>query len=246
MRGKKTNCTLLTFAFFIISTNSEAQFTSKYSVGVNLGTFIYSGDLTPSRTGSWKTPGFAWGVTGLRHVTPTLSARLDLGFGRLRGDEARYSTPEFRQFRAFAFQSRITEAILAAEWNPVGREKKFSPYVFAGVGYAGMKISRDYSHFNADYFSGEPTLAEALAQDAKTSLPKGVGIIPVGAGFQYRLNHKFSIHAEGSYRITQNDFIDGFSYSGNPDLKDGYSKISVGVRYSIGSKSKYDCPIVRD
>ena len=114
---------------------------------MNAGAFIYIGDLSPWRTGSWKTPGFVLGFTGHRNFSSTLAARLDLNFGKLRGDEAKYG-PEWRKYRAFAFNSNVTEVILSAEWSPLGNMRKLAPYLFGGVGYAGMRITRDYSRFN--------------------------------------------------------------------------------------------------
>ena len=99
----------------------------------------------------WKTPAFVWGLSGHKNISSTLAARLELNFGKLRGDEAKYVSPEYHQYRAFAFNSNVTEIILTAEYSPFGNERKLSPYAFAGVGYAGMKITRDYSRFNAAY-----------------------------------------------------------------------------------------------
>jgi hypothetical protein len=244
MRKLLANC--LCFFFIIIcATQTHAQFSSRYAVGINAGMFIYNGDLSPWRTGSWKTPGFVWGLNGLKHLSRTLSARLDLNFGKLRGDETRYNSPEYRQYRAFAFNSNITEVILSGEWSPIGRERKISPYLFAGIGYSGMKIRRDYSRFNEAYFVGEPILKELLAKDAEASLPKGVVVFPVGFGLKYKLNEKFSLNGEAAHRFTRSDYIDGFSYAGNPTLKDSYTKYSIGLRYSIGNKDPYACPPMR-
>src|SRR5829696_9102772 len=125
--------------FFVLN-SVNAQITSRYSVGINAGAFIYNGDLSPWRTGSWKTPGFVLGFTGHRNISSSLAARLELNFGKLRGDEAKYG-PEYRQHRAFSFNSNVTEIVIAAEWSPLGIYRKLSPYLFGGIGYAGMRIS---------------------------------------------------------------------------------------------------------
>lgn len=235
-------CTI--FLSFILS-NAEAQFSSRFSVGINAGVFIYHGDLSPWRTGSWKTPGFVWGLSSLKHLSPVFSARLDLNFGKLRGDEALYASPEYRQHRAFAFVSRVTEIIVSGEWHPLGRDRKLSPYLFAGIGYGSMQIRRDYSRFDESYFVSEPSLKETLAQDDAASLPRGVAIVPVGMGMQYGLSRRFSLTGEASHRFARSDYVDGFSYAANPDQKDSYTKYSAGLRYSIGSKDPYACPPIR-
>jgi hypothetical protein len=245
MKNLLTNCLILTVLLFLVSGHSQAQESSRYSVGINVGTFVYSGDLSPWRTGSWKTPAFVLGLSGHKEISSTLAARLELNFGKLRGDEAKYNSPAYHQQRAFAFNNNITEVVLAAEWSPLGHARKLSPYVFGGIGYAGMKIRRDYSRFNEAYFAGEPSLKEKLDQDAATNLPKGVAIFPLGLGLKYALNNKFSLTTEAAHRFTRSDYIDGFSYSGNPKLKDSYTKYSIGLRYTFGGKDPYACPPMR-
>lgn len=233
------------FAFIFLPSAGNAQGSSRYSIGINAGTFIYNGDLSPWRTGSWKTPGFVWGLTGHRSISPTWSARLELNFGKLRGDEAEYVRPAYHQFRAFAFNNNVTEIVIAAEWSPLGRTKKLSPYVFGGIGYANMHISRDYSRFNAAYFAGEALLKEGLAQDIATSLPKGVAVIPVGFGLHYKLSEKFSLNGEAAHRFTRSDYIDGFSQAANPKYKDSYTKYSLGLQMNFGTKDPFACPPMR-
>lgn len=245
MQKNITNCFLTAVVCTIVCSSVNAQFSSRYAVGLNAGVFIYNGDLSPTQTGSWKTPGFVWALNGLKHFTPTLSARLDVSFGKLRGDEAKYSSPEFRQYRAFAFNSQVTEITLGAEYSPLGRNRKLTPYLYGGIGYSGMRITRDYSRYNDVYFAGEPSLKEKLAEDAATSLPRGVFVLPVGLGVNYIINHRFALNSEAAFRYTRSDYIDGFSKAGNPDLKDSYTKISIGLRYSIGNKDPYACPPMR-
>jgi hypothetical protein len=218
----------------------SAQTLSPYSIGINAGVFIYTGDLAPSRLGSWKTPSFVWGITGHKNLSPELSARVEINSGSLRADETKYG-PEYRQYRAFAFSSRVTEAIIAAEYNFLGRNSHFSPYAFAGIGYSNMKIARDYSRFNADYFADEPEVAASLTKDLER-LPKGVVVLPVGLGIMYRINEKFSLHPEVAHRITRSDYIDGFSLSADQKQKDGYTKYSIGLRYHLGAQNTNGCP----
>ncbi len=229
---------------FLIFRSAGAQ-TNLYSVGINFGAFIYNGDLSPWRMGSLKTPAFVLGFTGHRDVSSTLAARLELNFGSLRGDEAKYYTPEFRRYRAFAFKTRITELVLAAEWSPLGREHKLSPYLFGGVGVAATKIIRDYSRFSYEYFDlNDPTLAPRLQLDIDHPLPRTVAIFPVGFGLKYGISDKVSLHGEAAQRFTFNDYIDGFSQAGNPKLRDNYTKYSVGLRLALGNDDPYACPTI--
>lgn len=233
---------LFSLSLVFISSVSFAQIESKYSMGVNLGMLVYQGDLTPARMGSFKTPGFVLGVNGSRKLSPVLSARLDLNFGQLKGDDAAYKTPAYRQQRAFAFTSPVTEVTASVVYEPLGREKKFSPYLFAGAGLASLNIQRNDSRFNAAYFETEPAVIQGLREDSLHRLPRTIFVLPVGVGLRYRLSEKLSLHSEAAYRIMSTDYLDGYSQSVNPALKDHYFKYSVGGSFSLGGRSKYDCP----
>jgi hypothetical protein len=84
---------ILTYTFLV--TGAQIA-TSKYAFGINAGSFIYQGDLTPSAIGSFKTPGFALGLNASRSLTNKFYVRLDLNFGKLKGNDAAYDDPAWR------------------------------------------------------------------------------------------------------------------------------------------------------
>ncbi|MEJ7737256.1 MAG: DUF6089 family protein [Chitinophagaceae bacterium] len=227
------------------SLNLTAQSnSSKYEMGINVGTFIYQGDLTPNAYGSLKTPSFVLGINGSKRLSNAFAIRLDLNIGKLKGDESTYSNPAWRKQRAFAFKSPVTEIIASAVFHPLGTGRMLSPFLFAGFGYSFLKIRRDYSRYNAAYFSSE-SLDAALNVDIEQSLPKGVPIFPLGIGVRFSLTSRLSLSSEASYRFMSNDYLDGFSQSGNPDRKDHYYKYAVGFIYSFAGISKYGCPVIK-
>lgn len=230
---------------FILSHDLVSQSNiSSYEIGINGGIFIYQGDLTPTRYGSFKTASFVIGINGSRRISKTFALRLDMNIGRVKGDEFKYDDPAWRKQRAFAFRSPVTEIIASAVYNPLGITSKLSPYLFAGLGYSFLNIRRDYSRYNEAYFSSE-SLNSGLAADIDHALPKAVPIIPLGAGLRYRMTERLSLNSEMSYRVMSTDYLDGFSQSGNPGRKDNYYKYSVGIIYSFGAGNKYDCPVIR-
>ena len=239
-----TVCTVIAvhlFPFFAFTQSS----TPKYEIGINAGMFIYQGDLTPSATGSFKTPSAVFGINGSRRLTNAFAVRLDLNIGRLRGADSVYASPEWRKQRAFAFTTPVTEVTGSLVYYPMGTERKFSPYLFAGVGLAFINVKRDYSAYNAAYFSEAEGIDEGLQQDVAHKLPRTVPVLPLGIGVRYPLSQKFFLASEASYRLMRTDYLDGFSQAANPSLKDHYSKLSIGVGYRLGIKDKYGCPTVR-
>lgn len=232
---------VLSFPFVAFGQSS----TPGYEIGINAGTLIYQGDLTPSAVGSFKTPSFVFGINGSRRLTDVLAARLDLNFGRLHGADSAYALPEWRKQRAFNFTTPVTELTASLVYYPLGTERKLSPYLFAGLGLAFVHIKRDYNAYNAAYFSEAEGLDERLQQDVDHPLPRTVPVLPLGIGLRYALTEKFSLNSEAGYRLMRTDYLDGFSQAANPLLKDHYYKFSLGLGYRLGVKDKYGCPTVR-
>ncbi|MBL7744436.1 MAG: hypothetical protein JNN00_13255 [Chitinophagaceae bacterium] len=220
----------------------------KFQFGIGVGTFVYQGDLTPSALGSYKTMKPAINLFAARLINSSFAWRANLAFGGLKGDDAKYANPEYRQQRNFNFTSRVFEIAGMAEWNILGRNyisRGFAPYVFGGVGYNFVNISRDYSNLNAEYFGTESDLLTGLTTDAQRSLPKGLLLLPVGVGTRYYLSDRIGISAETSYRIMSNDYLDGFSQAANPNKGDHYYSHTLGIVYRIGKKNTLGCPAIK-
>jgi Outer membrane protein beta-barrel domain len=220
----------------------------KFLFGVGAGTFIYQGDLTPSSLGSYRTMKPVINFFAAKFFNPFLSLRANLAFGGLRGDDAKYSNPAYRQQRNFNFRTPVAEVSAIAEWNILGRNyisKGFSPYLFAGAGYSFLQIKRDWSNLDTEYFSAESELMSGLTEDAQQSLPSGLPVLPIGFGVRYYLSDKIGISAETTYRLASADYLDGFSRAANPTKSDHYYSHIVGVVYRLGRKNMLDCPVIR-
>ena len=229
--------------------NAKAQTNiPRLQFGISPGIIVYQGDLTPSSAGSFKTmkPGINFFASKL--FSSFFSVRANLAFGKLKGDDAKYNHPEYRQQRNFNFTSPVAEISGIAEWNLMGKNyvsRGFAPYVFAGAGYSFLKIRRDWSRLNVAYFGAESELMTGLAADAQHSLPRGVLVLPVGVGSRYYLSDRIGISAEASYRLMSSDYLDGFSQAVNPDKGDHYSLYSAGMVYRLGKKNTMDCPVMK-
>ena len=239
-----------TFSIFLycecLTLHSQIDLT-KFEIGVNANGFIYQGDLTPSLLGSYRTikPGFGFFVSKM--LTPIFSVRTNLVFGKLKGDDAKYSHPAYRQQRNFNFKSQVFEISELLVAN-VFRENHFgiSPYLFGGLGLSFLHIKRDWSNFNAEYFSAESSTITGLATDAQHSLPKSIPVIPLGIGIRYSISKNLSVNAETTYRIVFTDYLDGFSEAANPSKNDHYYTHSIGLIYSFGKKNSLNCPVIQN
>lgn len=236
---------LLFFSAFSLKAQENVP---KYQFGISGGTFVYQGDLTPDPLGSYRTLRPAISLFAGRIFSPSWSARLNFARGRLSGNDAAYSKPDYRQQRNFNYTSPVTELSLLAEWNPLGRNYRsrgLSPYVFGGIGYSFLNISRDWSNLNESYFAPESGVLTGLPEDISTSPPGGLLVMPVGIGARYYLNDRIGISAETSYRIFTTDYLDGFSQAVNREKTDHYYSHMVGVVYRIGKKNTLECPVVK-
>ncbi|GAB2822114.1 DUF6089 family protein [Ferruginibacter profundus] len=217
---------------------------SKYEVGLSGGVFVYQGDLTPQQLGSYKTMKPQLALHIYRIISPAFSVRLNLNRGKLYGNDAKYSNPDWRQQRNFNFSTPVTELSLQGVWSFLqARTPRFSPYLFAGAGFSFVKIKRDWSNINTTVFGEGSDVQNGLATDAAKSLPRILPVVPVGAGVRYGLNDHFSLIGETSYRLSFTDYLDGFSKSANPNKNDHYLSHSVGIIYSFNKKDKtLGCP----
>jgi hypothetical protein len=225
------------------------QTASRYQLGIMAGGMVYQGDLANGVQGSLRTTRPAFSLWASRRFTPSWTARLALTAGSLLGDEALFESPDFRKERALAFQTPVVELSPQIVFTPFGglmERSRVSTYLTAGISLAWVNVQRDWSRFNAAYFSETENLPARIAEDMAQRPPSFVPAIPVGVGIRYKMNNRFNIHSEFTYRQTFTDYLDGFKLAGNPALRDHYYSVMVGLSYNLGQRNPLDCPPVKD
>jgi hypothetical protein len=249
LNAHKIFCTIILLNTATLILQSQTTSIVKYELGVNGGLFIYMGDLTPNDLGSFRTMKPVIGISGSRIVNNALAARANLVFGGLRGDESKYANPAYRRQRNLSFRSSVFEISAQMVWNPLGKnysDKGFSPYLFGGAGLSFLKINRDWSRFNAEFFSAEPNIVNGLAADQNHRVPRALPVFPLGAGLRYFVSPRISVHTETTYRVAFSDYLDGFSEAANPSKLDHYYSQTIGLIYRLGKKNMLGCPVIRN
>lgn len=244
----KATTTLVLIVFLFPSQKTNAQFYKDMSVGLNGGIYVYQGDLTPEAIGSFRTmqPGFSFFAK--KPINHFLAARVHFSFARLKGDDSRYSKPEYRQQRNFYFTTPVKEFSAQLVWNIRGmnyEDRGIQPYIFSGAGVSLIRVTKDYSRMDLTVFGEGSEVMAGLAIDNAKGTPRALFSVPVGIGAEYPISNRFSVNIETSYRFIFTDYLDGFSHSANPALRDHYHSTSAGIIYKFGNRDKgVACPVV--
>lgn len=220
--------------------------TPRYEVGLSVGTLIYQGDLSSARMGYTKKLKPAIGLSLSRIIDPYFSLRGNLVIGKISADESTISQPAYKQQRNFKFSTPVTELSAMLVWNVAGDNagRRLNYYFLGGAGVSFLHIKRDWSGINKDYFDTKSEAIVGLGIDTVHATPRITPVFPIGAGLRYQLSNSLSLHAEGIYRFTLTDYLDGFKHAVNPDRRDSYYGISVGASFKLGANNRFKCPQV--
>ena len=192
-----------------------------FEAGISLGTSNYQGDLTP--TNLWTSVGDAHlAKSAFVRYNPHrfLALRLEFSHGVISASDAKAKELNYRKERNLSFRSNIFELALLGEINilgfqPEGRRKMFSPYLFGGVAIFRFNPQ---ANFEGKWYDLQPLGTEGQGlpgYSQKYSLQQFS--IPVGLGLKIALSEKYTIAIETGTRKTSTDYLDDVS-SIYPDL----------------------------
>lgn len=208
------------------------QYLPGWELGMSTGVYIYQGDLTPHKAGSFKTlqPGLQ--ITAGKYISNTLFLRAGLTYAYLKGNDHVYGKQEeYRYYRNYFFKTAIAELhtmALAYIFNDKFYEQKLKPYMAAGTGiiYNHVKSSSAATDFS---FFPQSDLPLRLSADAQKRKPAFLMAIFGGIGINYDLNDDIAVNVEGLYRIGFTDYLDGFSIAAGNKKNDQYYSINIGA-----------------
>ncbi|MDX2070763.1 MAG: DUF6089 family protein [Haliscomenobacter sp.] len=216
---------------------------SIWEVGAFVGMAAYSGDVNPTLTSRFKDFTPSVGLNTRTNLSDHLGVRVGFTYLKLKGDDEHY---ENRESRDFNFNTTLVELSILGEWEPFGANRYFtdaegnvrmdkliSPYLFAGVGLMGGGLNTDFSNYPG---KNEQIIAGIKKDRAYGNSLLGVSL-PVGLGVKLDLSKNFTLAAEGSIRGSFTDYLDGISFSANPDAKDIYMNIGIVIYRRFGTPS---------
>lgn len=199
---------LLILVIFTIAGSAKSQ---RLYLHIDGGAINYGGDLqnklfTLNQANSLVGGGLYYKLSAHIGIEGSLVT------GKLAASDIKSNTESYR--RNLSFYSTITEASLMVRGNlrDIPDEKKFTPYVTAGIGFF---------HFNPYAYSpgGAKTYLRPLRTEGQ-GLPQypdreiyklNEFSIPFGGGFTYAVSGSVMIGAELNFRRTFTDYIDDVS-----------------------------------
>lgn len=222
-----TLLTLLTCFTTLVSKAQIGYDYSQYDVGFSIGFNQFYGDELTSK--STKAVNFNFNY----NQTAFVNYIAEMQFGKLAGGDAN-NDPLGRQFATdyqyYAFRIQIQAGeILDYSGNTLANAMK-NLYAGVGVGLIFSKISsvNRYSVQIPGYYTPGPN----KAQEA---------FIPARIGYEFKIFNRYQrpdvkIDLGYQYNFILGDDLDGF-HAGK--LKDSYSQITIGVKFSLGGVTSY-------
>ncbi len=212
---------------------ADAQRTQNFfmpfsTVGFGVGTSSYYGDmagLNKPIESTFKL--IRYSVTGnyTRHFTSRLGGRASLSWARIVGDDYGMNAkgrntylPHLQRnlhFRNDLFEFSATGIYkLTPDSRTFDRRAQFGAYLFAGIGaVAHTPKARTPSATGAgkggDWVNLRKLNTEGQGNPGYEKPYSTVAlVIPVGLGLRYKINRRFDVTAELSYRFTNTDYLD--------------------------------------
>lgn len=215
----KNHLTLLLFALLSISVSAQ----SGIELGLIAGSSFYQGDMTNSFVWEFKETSIGAGLLARFPVNDSWYMRSGLSYVRISGSDLDNAD---RDRRAFAFHNNMVEFSLVGEFEPWGSSRMagnmpISPYFVFGSGLLYTNPQVDFSRFTGDL------LTRNVIRDRDTPYSKLRVIIPVGLGVKVPMGESWLVGMEAAIRYPFSDYLDGISYSANPEKNDWYALIGL-------------------
>ncbi|HYG15861.1 MAG TPA: DUF6089 family protein [Bacteroidia bacterium] len=195
-----------------VSTIGAAQ--DNVEIGLMLGGTNYIGDMTESQFQEFNP---AVGLMLRYNPNYNFSIRGNALYGSLNGDDENFVSEEKRR-RNLDFTSPLFEFSGQVEWNILGydalgknKSKRFTPYLFAGVGIFKFnpwtKLEDDRVELQPLGTEGQGTTP--LQNRKKYALTQVS--LPFGLGIKFMLAPRLNVGLEYGRRFTFTDYIDDVS-----------------------------------
>lgn len=186
---------------FLLDHSSSAQ---TWEFGASAGATGYMGDLNPVKPYKFNHPGY--GILVKYNFNGYFGLKLNYLHGKISANDS-LSNNAFQRARNINFFSPVNEIGLQLEFNffsyvPTLSKKRFSPYLFAGI---GAVLFDPQAKLNGRVYD----LPQYQTED--TSYSTAALSVPYGIGVKYNFSGKWTLAAEIGYRTAYTDYLDDVS-----------------------------------
>ncbi|WP_170110557.1 DUF6089 family protein [Flavilitoribacter nigricans] len=232
------------FLLFCCSLGALAQ-GSPWKMDFYLGIASYAGDLAdhPFYSENWK-PSVGLGLQ--YRLGAPLALKSDFYHGRLSGSDEYFSTSDWPDGdRRARFNSAFTQWNIALEYHFLesaarNSPRRLSPYLALG---GGLLIYEPRINFG---FTRNSELEQAISDDMGTNYSKVALNGDLTVGLDYRIFKAWSIGLSMSVHPTNTDYLDGMSWSGNPNKNDWFAKGGLRLQHQFSHEPDRDRDGVAD
>ena len=200
----------------------------------------YQGDLQPKYF-TFRQANAAIGFGGLYEVNERLYLRANVSFGKVQGDDKRYSRNASRNL---SFSSPVTDIHLGVEYDILNSyERTFVPFVFAGISVFNFKPSTQDSAGLGQVFL-QPLGTEGQVFNGSNKYKLTQLALPFGGGVKYSISDNVKIRFEMGFRKTFTDYLDDVSsvYANPAALAANNGTLALSISYrtdELPGYSKY-------
>ncbi len=171
----------------------------------------YQGDFQEKRVTTNQSH-FGFGLGVQYEINGHVSLRSGLLYGKISGDD-KLNKQEDLRLRNLNFTSKLLEGNLLAEFRLFDLdEKRFTPFVFAGLAVFGYD-PYTYDTLGQKYYL-QPYSTEGQGLDAYPDLKPYQRVqvsVPFGGGIKFRVNDQVTLGYEIGLRKTFTDYLDDLS-----------------------------------
>lgn len=206
-------------------------------VGLCGGGMTYIGDLNDQSM--FGRPNLAGGLLVRANIDTRWAVAAGGSYGHIEG-----GNPDCVRLRNLSFRSSLWEAFLRAEFNFLpyglrrGVQKRFSPFIFGGVGIFGFNPRAAYTSPTTgatEWYDLQPLGTEGQGTSAYPDRRRYSLLelcVPFGVGIKWRLSPGLHLCAEYGWRLTRTDYLDDVSttYVDPQLLIDTYGEGSMAAR----------------
>lgn len=200
-------------AFLVLLFSQLNSFGQGTDIGFIGGQAYYFGDLGESF--HHFEADYASGFFLRRNFSPYWSLRGSMLFGQVSGADS-VSSEAWKQNRNLSFRSRLIDASVVMEFNffkfsARSGDKKFSPYIFGGLGLVTFNPQGFYDGEWRDLQPLHTEGQETSAYPDRKEYSRTAITIPFGFGYKVMIGKFAVLSAQASFRKTFTDYLDDVS-----------------------------------